>query len=77
MNLGGSSTADKQCGFGDTRVFFFVALTRGVLGIKVFSTQGVFPGETPEGAGLLVSHLPALLKMMLWVGNKAATTDFL
>ena len=76
VNLGGSSTADKQCGFGDTRVFFFVALTRGVLGIKVFSTQGVFPGETPEGAGLLVRHLPALLKTMLGSGARLPRTIF-
>ena len=40
-NLGGSHTADKQCSFGDTRVFFFVALTRGVLGVKVFMPKAL------------------------------------
>ena len=53
-----------------------MALTRGVLGIKVFSKQGVFPGETPEGAGLLVSHLPALLKRMLGSGARLPRTMF-
>ena len=60
----------KQCSFGDTRVFFFVALTRGVFGAKVFIEKGAFPGETPEGARLLVSNLPALLKKMLGPGAK-------
>ena len=64
-NMGGSSTADKQCGFGDTRVFLFVALTRGVFGVKVFTRQHEFPGETPDGARIMVNHLPALLKKML------------
>ena len=49
---------------------FFAALTRSVLGIQVFSTQGAFPGETPEGSGLLVRHLPALLKTMLGSGAR-------
>ena len=57
-NLGGSATADKQCGFGSTRVYFGVALTRGVLGVVVFTNVGEFPGETPEGARLLVTRLP-------------------
>ena len=60
--------------WGHARVFL-VALTRGVLGIKVFSKQGVMPGETPEGAGLLVSHLPALLKMMLGSGAGLPRTN--
>ena len=61
--------------WGHTRIFF-TALTRGALGINVFSKQGVFPGETPEGAGLLVSHLPALLKMMIGPGARLPRTLF-
>ena len=64
-NLGGSSTADKQCSFGDTRVFFGAVLTRGVFGVVVFTEKDEFPGETPEGAGILVRRLPALLDRML------------
>ena len=76
VNMGGSATADKQCSFGDTRVFFVVALTRGVFGVKVFSKKGTFPGETPEGAGLLVSHLPELLKKMLGPAARLPRTSF-
>ena len=75
-NLGGSSTAEKQCGFGDTRVFFFVALTRGVFGLKVFSTPGQFPGETPDGARILVNHLEPLLNKMLGTDAKKPRTLF-
>ena len=64
-NLGDSSTADKQCNFGDTRVFFGAVLTRGVFGVVVFTEKDEFPGETPEGAGILVRRLPALLDRML------------
>ena len=73
-NLGGSSTADKQCSWGDTRVFLFVALTRGAFGVKVFVRQDEFPGETPEGARILVNHLPALLKKMLGASAKLPRT---
>ena len=60
-----------------THTCFLVALTRGVPGIKVFSKQGVFPGETPEGAGLLVILLPAPLKMMLGSGARLPRAFFL
>ena len=36
-NLGGSDTAEKQKSYGDTRVWFGIALTRGVLGVTVFT----------------------------------------
>ena len=75
-NLGGSSTADKQCSFGDTRVFFFVALTRGVFGVKVFTEIEEYPGETPEGARILVKCLPALLTKMLGRDAKKPRTIF-
>ena len=75
-NLGGSATADKQCSFGDTRVFMFVALTRGVLGVKVFTEEGEFPGETPDGARILVNHLPALLTKMLGAAVTKPRTIF-
>ncbi len=76
QNLGGSSTADKQCSYGDTRVFFFVALTRGVFGVKVFTKDGEFPGETPQGARLLVNNLPGLLRKMLGPQAKMPRTIF-
>ena len=75
-NLGGSATADKQCGFGSTRVYFGVALTRGVLGIVVFTNVGEFPGETPEGARLLVARLPRLLTKMLGCTARKPRTLF-
>ena len=77
LNLGGSHTADKQCSFGDTRVFFFVAVTRGVFGVKVFLPKDAFPGETPGGARVLVKQLPALLQKMLGPGAKLPRTFFL
>ena len=64
-NLGGSSIADKQCGFGDTRVYLVVALTRSKFGVKVFTEEGEYPGETPDGARILLNCLPALLNKML------------
>ena len=67
-NSGGSDTAEKQKGFGDTRVWFGVALTRGVLGVTVFTTTegaGAFPGENPEGVRQFVSRLPQMLNRML------------
>ena len=76
QNLGGSPTADKQCSFGDTRVFFFVALTRGVFGVKVFLPETQFPGETPGGARTIVNHLPGLLRKMLGSGAKLPRTIF-
>ena len=37
QNLGVAATAEKQCSQGDTRVFYLVALARGVLGVTVFT----------------------------------------
>ena len=64
-NLGGSKTADKQCSWGDTRVWYAVLLARGHLGVTVFTNVDDFPGETPRGAGMLVDRLPGLLRRML------------
>ena len=75
-SVAGSHTADKQCGFGDTRVFFGVAMTRGVLGVVVFTDTGMFPGESPEGARLLVGRLPQLLNHMLGETTKKPRTLF-
>ena len=69
-------TAEKQCGFGDTRVFLIVVLSRGVLGVRVFTAKEDFPGETPEGGRLLVNHLPAVLKRMLGASAKLPRTIF-
>jgi hypothetical protein len=65
QNLGGSKTAEKQCGSADTRVYYGVVLTRGVVGVIVFLPRANFPGECPEGARMLVARLPALLNKML------------
>ena len=65
VNLGGSVTADKQCGYGSTRVYFGVVLSRGALGVVVFTDVEHFPGETPEGARILVERLPSVLDRML------------
>ena len=68
VNLGGSDTAEKQKSYGDVRVWFGVALTRGVLGVIVFTETegtGAYPGECPEGARQFVSRLPRLLNEML------------
>ena len=42
----------------------------------MFSKKGALPGETPEGAGLLVSHLPELLKKMLGPTARLPRTMF-
>ena len=65
VNVGGSTTADKQCGYGSMRVYFGVVLTRGMLGVIVFTDKEEFPGETPAGAKLLVECLPDTLRGML------------
>ena len=75
-SLGGSLTADKQCSFGDTRVFFGVILTRGVLGTVVFTDTDAFPGESPEGARLLIERVPALLDQMLGADAQKPRTIF-
>ena len=76
QNLGGSSTADKQCGFGDTRVYFGACLCRGVFGVVVFSEADGFPGETPIGACMLVAKLRGLLRKMLGSGALLPRTIF-
>ena len=78
-NFGGSGVAEKQRSYGDTRVWFGVVLTRGVLGVHVFTTtdgpEG-FPGECPEGARLFVGRLPALLSRMLGPAAKKPRVVF-
>ena len=71
-NLGGSDAAEKQKSFGDVRVWFGVVLTRGVLGVTVFTTtegEGAFPGECPAGARQFVARLPQVLDKMLGRGT--------
>ena len=65
INMGGSVAADKQCGHGSTRVYFGAVLARGVLAVEVFTDVDEYPGETPEGARLLVERLPGVLNTML------------
>ena len=64
VNLCGSMKADKQRGYGRTRVYFGVVLTRGARGVMVFTDLEQCPGETPEGARLLVELLPGVLDRM-------------
>ena len=64
-NLAGAQTSEKQCSYGDTRVFFFVALTRGVLGVTVFKDVAAVTSENQNTARLCVERLPALLRRML------------
>ena len=52
-----------------------MALARAVLGIKVFSKQGVFPGETPrDSRGRRAAGEP-LPKMMLGPGTRLPRTN--
>ena len=64
-HLAGTSPAERQAGTGDTRVYFFLTVTRGVLGIKTFVDVDTFPGETQAGAAMCVEVLPQLLNRML------------
>ena len=57
-------------------VFIAVVLARGVLGVKVFTEKGEFPGETPDGARILVNNPPAVLKKMLGASAKLPRTIF-
>ena len=61
VNLGATSTAERQCSSGDTRVYYMVVLTRGVLGLHTFTDGDAFPGETQKGAAACVENLTALL----------------
>ena len=64
VNLGGSDFAEKQCGFSDTRVWFFVAMARGALAVHTFVDGASFPGENQVGAGMCIDQLPIMLKRM-------------
>ena len=64
-HLAGSSTAERQCSQGDSRVYFFLVVTRGVLGVTVFTDVESFPGETQAGAAMCVERLPRLSTSML------------
>ena len=65
-----------ECGYGSTRVYFGVVLSRGVLGVAVFTDVAQFPGETPEGVRLLVERLPGVLDEMLGCSSKKPRTLF-
>ena len=75
-NLGGTVTSDKQAGFGDTRVFFTFVMTRGKIGVDVFTDVAGYPGGTPDGARMLVDRLPALLDTMLGRESRKPRTIF-
>ena len=63
-HLAGTATAEKQCSQGDTRVWFFFVLTRGLVGVHTFDALD-FPGETMQGAAKCVEVLPRMLDKML------------
>ena len=67
-NAGGSKAAERQCSWGDTRVWHLVVMTRGRLGVHVFTNVDDFPGETPLGAGMALARLPQILRRMLGRG---------
>ncbi len=64
-HLAGTSPAERQASTGDTRVYFFLIVTRGKVGAHVFTDVEKFPGETQAGAALCVEQLPGLLRRML------------
>ena len=76
QHLGGSSTAEKQCSSGDTRVWFFVAMARGVFGVHAFSDIDTFPGENQIGAGMCIDRLPGMLDKMLGKDSSKPRTLF-
>ena len=49
----------KQCAFHDSKVWWAPVLTMGKLEVLVFDED--FPGETAEGAALLVDRIPGVL----------------
>ena len=63
QNMGGSKTAEKQCSWGDTRVWFGVAMARGKMAVAVF-TNADYPGENMRGAAMFIDRLPAMLDDM-------------
>ena len=77
VNLGGSSTADKQCGFGDTRVCFLRGAHprrprhQGVL------HAGCLSWRNPQGRRAVGETLTSATEDDAWVGSKATTNDFL
>ena len=65
QNMGGTLMAAKQCSYGDTRVYFYVVMTRGQINVHTFTDVGNFPGETQDGAAKCVNQLPQMLTSML------------
>ena len=66
----------RRDGFGDTRVFFGVVLARGGFGVVVLTDLQAYPGESPEGARLLVEELPHLLDRMFGENARKPRTIF-
>ena len=59
QNLRGSQASLKQASWGTVRVWWAPVLVRGKLHVVYFGK--CFPGETPEGAALIVNKLPGVL----------------
>jgi hypothetical protein len=60
-NLRGKPEARKQKGYDSVRVYWAPILTRGKLHVELLGED--FPGETPEGAAMLVAKVRAALNV--------------
>ena len=79
QNLGGSDAAEKQKSRGDIRVYWGIALTRGVIGVTTFTdteNEETFPGETPQGIYRFIDRLPLMLNKMLGRNTPKPRTVF-
>ena len=63
-NIGGTKESQKQCSQGDTRVWYFVAMARGVYAAHAFVGKA-YHAETQALAADCVSRLPSMLTKML------------
>ena len=61
INLRGKTESYKQIGYGAVRVWWAPILSRGKLHIEILGAD--FPGETPEGAAVLVGRVRAALNV--------------
>ena len=75
-HLAGTTPAEKQASSGDSRVFFYFIVTRGVVRASTFTDVAGFPGETQAGAAQCVERLPRLLNQMLGADAAKPRTIF-
>ena len=68
---------EKQKSRGDTRVYWGIAMTLGVIGITTFTEdEEPFPGEKPPGIYLFIDRLPKMLDKMLGRNTPKPRTIF-